>query len=286
MESITPFIAGINEYYESGFFDENNFTLSDEVLIIDIDNKKISMANEQGEIPDFPKTYRKQLEKDLSTIINYYLKDEIDNNKNLGKRINYRKTFTVKENHINMNLLNKNLTFTKEIDIETENDDDKNEITLDKNNNWNIDYDFNTEVQQIFFNFNAKLLSNYSKYLNLDFYSSNSPPSLEALFKVEDYLKEFSNNDKPFYNKFITETQIFGDFIFMRMIPKNSKEKIHILSFDDKINENNAGYFSQPVKSVFTQSEEYKFNIDIVIQKPHELSMIEKNMYIDQKKID
>ena len=278
LESITPFIAGINECYENDFFDEFNFTLSDEVLIIDIDNKKINMVNEQSEIPNFPKTYRKQLEKDLSIIINLYLKDEINNNKDIGKRSNYRKTLTVKENSININSLTKNLTFNEG---ESYNDDNKNEITLDKINNLNIDYDFNTEIQQIFFNFNAKLLSNYSKYLNLDFYSSNSPPSLEALFKVEDYLKEFSNNDKPFYNKFITETQIFGDFIFMRMIPKNSKEKIQILSFDEKINENSVGYFSQSVKSVFTESEEYKFNIDIVIQKPHELSMIEKNMYND-----
>ena len=278
LESITPFIAGINESYENDFFDEFNITLSDEVLIIDIDNKKINMVNEQSEIPNFPKTYRKQLEKDLSIIINLYLKDEINNNKDIGKRSNYRKTLTVKENSININSLTKNLTFNEG---ESYNDDNKNEITLDKINNFNIDYDFNTEIQQIFFNFNAKLLSNYSKYLNLDFYSSNSPPSLEALFKVEDYLKEFSNNDKPFYNKFITETQIFGDFIFMRMIPKNSKEKIQILSFDEKINENSVGYFSQSVKSVFTESEEYKFNIDIVIQKPHELSMIEKNMYND-----
>ena len=278
LESITPFIAGINECYENDFFDEFNFTLSDEVLIIDIDNKKINMVNEQSEIPNFPKTYRKQLEKDLSIIINLYLKDEINNNKDIGKRSNYRKTLTVKENSININSLTKNLTFNEG---ESYNDDNKNEITLEKINNFNIDYDFNTEIQQIFFNFNAKLLSNYSKYLNLDFYSSNSPPSLEALFKVEDYLKEFSNNDKPFYNKFITETQIFGDFIFMRMIPKNSKEKIQILSFDEKINENSVGYFSQSVKSVFTESEEYKFNIDIVIQKPHELSMIEKNMYND-----
>ena len=278
LESITPFIAGINECYENDFFDEFNFTLSDEVLIIDIDNKKINMVNEQSEIPNFPKTYRKQLEKDLSIIINLYLKDEINNNKDIGKRSNYRKTLTVKENSININSLTKNLTFNEG---ESYNDDNKNEITLDKINNFNIDYDFNTEIQQIFFNFYSKLLSNYSKYLNLDFYSSNSPPSLEALFKVEDYLKEFSNNDKPFYNKFITETQIFGDFIFMRMIPKNSKEKIQILSFDEKINENSVGYFSQSVKSVFTESEEYKFNIDIVIQKPHELSMIEKNMYND-----
>jgi len=282
LESITPFIAGINECYKDDFFKEFNFTLSDEVLIIDIDNKKISMVNEQNEIPDFPKTYRKQLEKDLSSIINFYLKEEINHQKTFGNRNNHR-TLTLKENSINMNFLAKNLTFTEDSAKELCYDEEKNEIPFEKYNNWYIDYDFNTDIQYIFFNFNAKLLLNYSKYLNLDFYSSNSPPSLEALFKVEDYLKEFSNNDKPFYNKFITETQIFGDFIFMRMIPKNSKEKIQILSFDEKINENSIGYFSQSIKSVFTESEEYKFNIDIVIQKPHELSMAEKSMYADPK---
>ena len=86
-----------------------------------------------------------------------------------------------------------------------------------------------------------------------------------------------------FYNKFITETQIFGDFIFMRMIPKNSREKIQILSFDEKINENSAGYFTHPLPSVFSKSTEYNFKIDIVIQKPRELTLIEKGFYKQSK---
>ena len=40
MESITPFIAGINEFYADNFFEKYNLTLSDSVLIIDIDKKK------------------------------------------------------------------------------------------------------------------------------------------------------------------------------------------------------------------------------------------------------
>ena len=163
------------------------------------------------------------------------------------------------------------------------NQDNDETIVIDEYSNWKIDYKFNTEIGQIFFNFNAKLLSNYSKYLNLDFYSSNSAPSLELLFKVDSYLKEFSKNDQNFYNKFITETQIFGDFIFMRMIPKNSKEKIQILSFDEKINENSVGYFSQPIPSVFTKSTDYKFNTDIVIQKPRELTIVEKGYFKQSK---
>ena len=58
---------------------------------------------------------------------------------------------------------------------------------------------------------------------------------LEILFKVDDYLNEIPLQDKEFYNQFISETQIFGDFLYLRMIPKNSKEKIRILLFDEKI---------------------------------------------------
>ena len=283
MESITPFIAGINESYDDNFFDRFNLTLSDGVLIIDIDNRKICMVNEQSKIPDFPKVYKKNLEKNLSTTINKYIKNDIAIIKNTSNRSSVMPSYNYREGSTDLGMLSKKLNLANTIENKNIEEDlnqiNKESITIDEYSNWNIDYKFNTEVGQIFFNFNAKLLSNYSKYLNLDFYSSNSAPSLELLFKVDQYLKEFSSSDKEFYNKFITETQIFGDFIFMRMIPKNSKEKIQILSFDEKINENSAGYWSQPLPSVFSKSNEYNFKIDIVIQKPRELSMIEKGYY-------
>ena len=290
MESITPFIAGINETYEEDFFEKFNLTLSDGILVIDIDNRKAVMYNEQNSIPDFPKSYKKQLERILMNLVNTYLKEEMCRRKNSMHRNTVTRNYTIRENSIDINsMMAQNLSFAETIspnnitDIFNFYDNDKDEIIVDEYSNWNIDYKFNTDIGQTFFNFNAKLLSNYSKYLNLDFYSSNAAPSLELLFKVNEYLKEFSSTDKAFYNKFITETQIFGDFIFMRMIPKNSKEKIQILSFDEKINENSAGYFSQPIPSVFSHSEEYKFNIDIVIQKPHELSIVEKGYYNQSK---
>ena len=284
MESITPFIAGINESYEDDFFDRFNLTLSDGVLIIDIDNRKICMVNEQSKIPDFPKVYKKNLEKNLSTTINKYIKNDVAINRNTSNRNSViTPSYNYREGSTDLGMLSKKLNLANALENNNIEEDlnqiNKDLITIDEYSNWNIDYKFNTEVGQIFFNFNAKLLSNYSKYLNLDFYSSNSAPSLELLFKVDQYLKEFSSSDKEFYNKFITETQIFGDFIFMRMIPKNSKEKIQILSFDEKINENSAGYWTQPLPSVFSKSNEYNFKIDIVIQKPRELSMIEKGYF-------
>ena len=297
MESITPFIAGINERYTEDFFDRLNLTLSDTVLIIDIDNKITNLVNDQGEIPTFPKINRKLLEKNLTNILNNYMKDEIPIIKTTERKTVKSKTVR-KDKPSDLEELKKQFTF-KEEDFDSNNNiedfnntnqeifdfEEKNNINIRFNmNNYNIDYNFNTEIGEAFFNFNAKLLSNYSKYLNLEFYSSNSAPSLELLFKVNQYLKEFSNsNDRNFYNKFITETQIFGDFIFMRMIPKSSKEKIQILSFDEKINENSTKYFSHPLPSVFSKSTEYKFNIDIVIQKPRELSVLEKDFYNQTK---
>ena len=282
IESITPFIAGINEFYDDDFFDRFSLTLSDSILIIDIDNRNISMVNEQSKVPDFPKMYKKQLDKNLTSVINNYIKKEVNITQNINKAPRNSAVTIFNFGKGSIDLSNNKLSYCATFNPNV-NQDVNETITIDEYSNWNIDYTFNTEIGQIFFNFNAKLLSNYSKYLNLDFYSSNSAPSLELLFKVDQYLKEFSSSDKEFYNKFITETQIFGDFIFMRMIPKNSKEKIQILSFDEKINEISTGYFDHPPQSVFSESTEYNFNIDIVIQKPRELSIIEKGYYKQSK---
>ena len=297
MESITPFIAGINESYSTKFFEANNLTLSDCVLVIDIDTKNIELVNEQNDIPDFPKVYKKELYKNLNMIYDKYLKNEVSD----GNQNKLRRSLNINQDNLS-NLFNMNFVKTHEKDQKRETmfaiKKNNNNILRDYNTNplnieeyvsneslndifgnFYIDYNFNTETNKIFFNFNAKLLSNYSKYLNTDFYSSSIAPSLELLFKVDQYLKEFSSNDKNFYNKFITETQIFGDFIFMRMIPKNSKDKIQILAFDEKIIENSTSRFSKRPESIFSQSTEYNFNTDLIVQKPHELTEEEVNYY-------
>ena len=100
-------------------------------------------------------------------------------------------------------------------------------------------------------------------------------PCLEILFKVEDYLNQVSSSDRAFYDKFISETQIFGDFLYLRMIPKNSKEKIRILLFDEKINQNSTGIFSKPPPMIFTNSTEYNFKNAYVIKSLNSLGSIE-----------
>ena len=298
LESITPFIAGINLPYDNKFFEDNDFCISDSILIVDIDKKEYSIYNnsEENKIVEFPKNYRKNLEKKLHDLINKSLKEEkklqIDYKKLKTKHsqsitssnTNVNKSLSLNNTDLNSvsisrgSILLSNSAFKdlKDFDdftILDELNDESDELT-EILSNINIDYDFNQEVNELFFNFNSMLLSDYNQYLNRDFYSSNNAPSLEALFKIKDFLKKIPSNDKVFYNKFISETQIFGDFLYLRMIPKNTKEKIRILLFDEKINEN-----SKNITNVFTETKEYEFVSKHNIQKPRLLTSKEIEFY-------
>jgi len=143
-----------------------------------------------------------------------------------------------------------------------------------------IDFKFNSEISSSFFNFNASLLTDYSKYLDLSFYSSNVPPCLEVLFKVKEFLNDVPPSEKEFYDKFITETQLFGDYLYKRMIPKNSQEKIRVLLFDETIHEYHKPIFPKNHQCVFIKSPEYNFEQKYEVQKPREINEKEKNFII------
>ena len=291
LESITPFIAGINQPFED-FFTNNDFTLSDCILIVDIDNKKHFLHNEEedNKLPEFPKNNKKILEKKLQDIINKYLKEAKYMIANSKKKYSRNATMTVGPKNFptpsfsissNDTTIDSKTNPTQGIQVpdesilEDENED--NEEIKGLLSNLNIDYAFNQEINESFFNFNANLLSNYNSFLNRKFYSHETP-SLETLFKVQDFLKKVPSNDKNFYDKFVSETQIFGDFIYLRMIPKNTKEKIRILLFDEKINEN-----SKNSSKVFTETKEYDFVDTHSPQKPRSLTKEESDFYKDPK---
>ena len=228
IESITPFIAGISEKYEDNFFEKYELSLNDNIVIVNIDDNKIIIFDDNYKIPDLPKHLKKKLENDIKNNISNYLSNE-------------------------KNILNKN-----------------EESTF---------YEFNSDIQNLFFNLNTNLLYNYSNFLNLEFYTNNTMPNLDNLFKVKEFLNNVSNADKSFYDKFINETQIFGDFLYKRMIPKDSNEKLRILGFDEKINELNLGIFQKAPQSIFLKSKEYSFINNYRIQKPRELNKKEINYY-------
>ena len=295
MESITPFIAGINQTFEDDFFEKRGFTLSDLIVVVDIDNNRLVLINssEETQVPKFPSGNRKALKNNLQKYINDNLGDALKQLKK--KKIEMEKdskklrdTFTFNHENINIDELNENYqaqrSKSKKVTVSTKELDIYGDFDIaEMLDNFNIDYKFNKDVHHIFFNFNAVLLANYSKFLNLDFYSSNIMPCLEILFKVEEYLNEIPPQDKDFYNKFISETQIFGDFLYLRMIPKNSNEKIRILLFDEKINENSTGIFSKPPPMIFTNCTDYEFKEKREVNAPRKVSEFDASYYKEIK---
>ena len=302
IESITPFIAGINQSYQEDFFFFLIMILSDAILVVDIDEERTEFINKENEIPEFPKNSRKKLEKELKACVDKYMKDELRKKRlkkmnNNNKQKKKEKVVPISNNDINSTIdisnsseLSLNISEDK-IEQIINNDDEEDfgesedSLLFYKLSNFNININFNNEINHIFFNFNANLLNNYSKYLNLDFYSSNETPRLEILFKVDKFLEDVPKPDKPFYNKFLTETQLFGDFIYMRMIPKNSKEKIQILTFDEQINKN---FPNKTQQNIFLDSKEYEFCNKYSVQKARKLTQEEKEFYKDienQKKL-
>ena len=304
IESITPFIAGINQSYDDNFFESKSLSLSDAILIIDLDRCQLKLINNESNIPDFPKNFRKQLDKNLNNILNQdkclNIIGERDKRRNTITNKNIKKRSSCDYNKMDSgnSITNAQINSSKNLgnvlmnsSIKNNNGNKPKQGLLDKNSiidaeeveilldefssfsNFNIDYEFNYEINTCFFNFNASLLANYGKFLNLSFYSSNVTPCLEVLFKVKDFLKDVSSTDKNFYDKFINETQLFGDFLYKRMIPKNSKEKIRVLLFDETINENHKTIFSKShTHPVFIRSEEYDFVNKYEIQKPREVT--------------
>ena len=123
----------------------------------------------------------------------------------------------------------------KSLDSNTNNNNNINDII----NKDKVIRDYNEQYQEKFFHFFCEILKGYEEYLNLDFFKSSgdsdSVTSIETLFKCEQFIKHsnLSQSDIPFYTKFINDSQLFADFIYKRMIPRNNNELMDILIVND-----------------------------------------------------
>ena len=111
--------------------------------------------------------------------------------------------------------------------------DDSNIICSNSSNNIHD----NKEIQKIFSKFMINLLKDYPKFLTKD-YSVNKDisQSIKNMIDLKSYLNLYSNDDRCFYSK-IFSTQMFMEFIYKRMMPKDCKEKVEVLFIEEKINE-------------------------------------------------
>ena len=178
LESISPYIIGINKKYYDSFFAENNIEIKGTSFItVDLDNKEY-IINVIDELPNIPKNLVKRLKTRLENNIKKYEKNKNEENEE----------------------------------------------------NW---------ICYSFFEFYLNIMHNYGDYLNNENLKKNYKiSSLKVMFKIKEFVESHSNNERDFYKKFV-ETQMFNDFIFKKMIPKDINDKLEILFFDEYIKKAN-----------------------------------------------
>ena len=207
LESISPFIIGINEKYHENFFVENEIAIDCmNIFVIDLDNKH-SEALIYEEFPNFPKKLVENLEKEIRVLEEKFKRAKFQEpTRHSVTTSNVRETGGVNPNN--------------------------------SEGSFNTVKDFNEHYQYYFFYFFCEILKNYEKYLNLDYFKSNDSDkvtSIDTLFNCKKFIESHGTNDIPFYTKFIEDSQLFADFIYKRMIPRNSQEIIDVLLVNETI---------------------------------------------------
>ena len=156
----------------------------------------------------------------------------------------------------------------------------------DKNTEENIE-GFNRNYQEIYLYFFCELIKNYEEYLNMNYFKNTENDivtSIETLFNCNQFIKSHSSSDVPFYTKFVNDSQLFADFIYKRMIPKNNQELIDILLVNDiLIQIKNKNKFFGKEQTDFSVSDKYKQRNKYIVPKARELSEKEK-LYIKKHK--
>ena len=232
IESISPYIFGLNIPYTSTFFKDNEIDLSTvTILCVDIDNGHtyLHQFEDDEEIPKFPQKLYSFFKSELTE---------------------YLKVYPLKTNQ-------------------------------------KFDDEFNMFISNIFLDLIIGILSNYESYLNKDYYTSKENiqnTNINTMFKVNEFLKNCSSSERSFYDKLINESQMFVEFIYKRMIPKNINEKIEVLFVNEKIAEleNKRSFFSKNEKYLLLTSQDYNVKSNYVIFTPKELSQNEYSYYTSE----
>ena len=230
LETVSPFIIGINEKYNENFFEVNEITLdAQNFFVVDLDsdseNNYYLFSDE-----DFPKLPQKLV---------YNLEKEIKSLENMTKNTNKDVYIINKEKRIK---------------------------------------EFNEIYQEKFFNFFCEMLKGYEEYLNRDFFNEDMI-SIMTLFNCQKFVKSsyHHQNDYPFYTKFVEDSQLFQDFIFKNMIPKNNNELMDILIVNNYYNS------QKKKKNKIDEQDEYAIKNKYIVPRPKEITKEEKNKIIQDR---
>ena len=217
LESISPFMIGINEHYSIDFFESNDITTDGmNIFVVDLDKKTSQLISDE-EFPNFPSKILSSLEKEIKNLESKFKKDNDSSN--------------MKE--------------------------------------------FNEPYQTIFFEFFCEMLKGYENYLNMDYFKSSDQDkvtSIETLFQCPKFIQMHNNSE--FYQKFIDESQLFADFIYKRMIPRNNQELLDVLLVNEtniRIR-NRQKYFGAKENTDFLNSDEYNLSNKYIVPMPRKLT--------------
>ena len=249
LESPSPFIIGINEPYSESFFADNEITIEMlNIFVIDLDNKK-SESLLYEDFPEFPKKILLFLAKEIKTLELKYKRAKFHD-------IGGRKS------------------------VSSYNSCNARSTSVTAETGFSSLKEFNQQYQYYFFYFFCELLKNYEKYLNMDYFNSNNTDkvtSIETLFNCKKFIDSHHSSDIPFYTKFIDESQLFADFIYKRMIPRNNQEIIDVLLVNETITQiKNSNKILGGHKTDFIDSKQYAIVGKYMVPKPREINKDEQ----------
>ena len=129
------------------------------------------------------------------------------------------------------------------------------------------------KMRSFFLEFQIELMKDYSKYLDNDIYKhqDDGKTPLENAFKIKDFLNKVPSEYYNFFEYF-SSTQMFCDFIYKRMMPRDKNEQIDILYFEEQL-------LKSKTDSIFLNSPNYKIIKKFRVPKPTPLSPQESNYF-------
>ena len=136
------------------------------------------------------------------------------------------------------------------------------ELSNDSSRKKNINI-INNRYQKIFYKFMIYLFKDYPKYLKDDYgIRKTIKLNIKYMIDLEKYIKSKDPSERDFYNK-ILNTQMFIELIYKRMMPKDSREKVEALFFEEKIyvKKSKINIFNNPTdQTILLSSTEYDYN--------------------------
>ena len=256
LESISPFMIGINETYSETFFSDNDISIDCmNIFVIDLD-KKSSESLLSESFPEFPKKLLDSLEKEIKTLeVKFKTKKFGD----MAGRNSVSSYNSVEQTGRVSNTADGGYSSLK---------------------------DFNENYQTYFFYFFCQILSNYEKYLNMDYFNSNDSDkitSIDTLFNCKKFIDSHHGNEIPFYSKFVEDSQLFADFIYKRMIPRNNQEIVDVLLVNETASKIKSRIlFLGGHRTDFLDSKGYKIVGKYLVPKPREVNQKEQKYLLSK----